>query len=90
MSSNGVWCGIYAKYLAFGTYPTSAVGALSYYLSQFIVALNLIIIIIIFYSFSLLFSLKNLFFKELILKHKNYKAILGIVLASAPYRPIAF
>ena len=26
MGSNGVWCGIYAKYLAFGTYLTSAVG----------------------------------------------------------------
>ena len=25
---NGVWCGICVKYLAFGTYPTSAVGAL--------------------------------------------------------------
>ena len=24
-----VWCGICAKYLAFGTYPTSTVGALS-------------------------------------------------------------
>ena len=28
MSLNGVWCGICAKYLAFGTYPRSAVGAL--------------------------------------------------------------
>ena len=28
MGLNWVWCGIYAKYLAFGTYPTSAVGAL--------------------------------------------------------------
>ena len=28
MGSNGVWCGICAKYLAFGTYPTSAMGAL--------------------------------------------------------------
>ena len=27
--SNGVWCGICTKYLAFGTYPTSTVGALS-------------------------------------------------------------
>ena len=25
-----VWCGICAKYLAFGTYPTSTVGALIY------------------------------------------------------------
>ena len=24
-----VWCGIYVKYLAFGTYPTSTVGALN-------------------------------------------------------------
>ena len=29
MDLNWVWCGICAKYLAFGTYPTSAVGALS-------------------------------------------------------------
>ena len=29
MGLNWVWCGICAKYLAFGTYPTSAVGALS-------------------------------------------------------------
>ena len=29
MGLNGVWCGICAKYLAFGTYPTSIVGALS-------------------------------------------------------------
>ena len=28
MGLNWVWCGICAKYLAFGTYPTSAVGAL--------------------------------------------------------------
>ena len=28
MGLNGVWCEICAKYLAFGTYPTSAVGAL--------------------------------------------------------------
>ena len=28
MGSNSIWCGIYAKYLAFGTYPTSDVGAL--------------------------------------------------------------
>ena len=28
MGSNGVWCGICAKYLAFGTYPTSAVSTL--------------------------------------------------------------
>ena len=27
MGLNWVWCGICAKYLAFGTYPTSAVGA---------------------------------------------------------------
>ena len=30
MGLNWVWCGICAKYLAFGTYPTSAVGALDY------------------------------------------------------------
>ena len=29
MGLNWVWCGICAKYLAFGTYPTSAVGALN-------------------------------------------------------------
>ena len=29
MGLNWVWCGICAKYLAFGTYPTSAVGALT-------------------------------------------------------------
>ena len=29
MGINLVWCGICAKYLAFGTYPTSAMGALS-------------------------------------------------------------
>ena len=28
MSGKRVWCGICAKYLAFGTYPTSIVGAL--------------------------------------------------------------
>ena len=28
MWSNLIWCGICAKYLAFGTYPTSTVGAL--------------------------------------------------------------
>ena len=28
MGSNWVWCGICAKYVAFGAYPTSAVGAL--------------------------------------------------------------
>ena len=28
MGLNWVWCGICAKYLAFGTYPTSTVGAL--------------------------------------------------------------
>ena len=28
MGLNWVWCGICAKYLAFGTYPTSIVGAL--------------------------------------------------------------
>ena len=28
MKSNLVWCGIYVKYLAFGTYLTSAMGAL--------------------------------------------------------------
>ena len=28
MGLNWAWCGICAKYLAFGTYPTSAVGAL--------------------------------------------------------------
>ena len=29
MGLNWVWCGICAKYLAFGTYPTSTVGALT-------------------------------------------------------------
>ena len=29
MGEKGVWFGICAKYLAFGTYPTSIVGALS-------------------------------------------------------------
>ena len=28
MGLNWVWCGICAKYLAFGTYPTSTMGAL--------------------------------------------------------------
>ena len=30
MGSKCVWCGICAKYLAFGTYPTSTVGVLIY------------------------------------------------------------
>ena len=29
MGLNWLWCGICAKYLTFGTYPTSTVGALS-------------------------------------------------------------
>ena len=31
-----VWCGICVKYLAFGTYPTSTVGALNTYLFVFL------------------------------------------------------
>ena len=33
MGEKGGWCGICAKYLAFGTYPTSTVGALRYTLN---------------------------------------------------------
>ena len=39
MGLNWVWCGICAKYLTFGTYPTSTVGALTkdlYQLKQYL------------------------------------------------------
>ena len=37
MGSNGIWCGICAKYLAFGTYPTFDVDALilTYFILDF-------------------------------------------------------
>ena len=37
MGSNGIWCRICAKYLAFGTYPTSDVDALifTYFILDF-------------------------------------------------------
>ena len=34
MGLNWVWCGICAKYLAFGTYPTSAVGVLRAHINK--------------------------------------------------------
>ena len=50
MGSNLVWCGICAKYLAFGTYPTSTVGALMTYIDGHVSCLfkNAIIILIIY------------------------------------------
>ena len=40
MGEKGVWCGICVKYLAFGTYLTSTVGALLLFI-QFVTALFL-------------------------------------------------
>ena len=55
MSSNGVWFGICAKYLALGTYPTSAVSALMNVKSNI---LNMrIILFILFYYLMLHFGI---------------------------------